>query len=499
LLHRTTEQLRYGGVLEAVRVARSGFPVRLNHHDFYSRYRALANPFHSRSSKLPLTLNHSMYMNNEKAKEQCVLLLEAIFDDYIPAVERSAVIISNREHIASAFGNSVTLEASCSTTIATMQGSSKSMKSLSSTLDIILWRGKSTIPKESIQLGLTKVFLRKAAHDVLEGRRSRRLFVAARRIQAVARCRLKRKKYVAYSWACRFLQRVVRGMRGRKIARKLRLTKAAVAVQTCFRSYAARSEFQMLKRSVTILQSIHRGFGAKVTAANLRKIRNVIRLQKVLRRLNAQYKYRWFVYATIRLQCGYRKRKAKQELIKLRLAAKDLGVLKQNNAELKAEIEQLRKKAAEVTKKNEEKISMEKDLEIQRLTRELSDLRSLYDTEMKLRTQAEEKIVEFEKNQSKNANRNKRDEARSTRSANTLSNLSFESMNIICNAVNALLKLCQLKNDHSSGFDVPVAFSSSMQILAEDFQKVLFFIILIGTTVWKSVLSFGMGNRGRPK
>ena len=40
---RTTEQLRYGGVLEAVRVARSGFPVRLLHVDFYSRYRCIAN------------------------------------------------------------------------------------------------------------------------------------------------------------------------------------------------------------------------------------------------------------------------------------------------------------------------------------------------------------------------------------------------------------------------------------------------------------------------
>lgn len=39
---RVNEQLRYGGVLEAVRVARSGYPVRLPHPEFYSRYRCLA-------------------------------------------------------------------------------------------------------------------------------------------------------------------------------------------------------------------------------------------------------------------------------------------------------------------------------------------------------------------------------------------------------------------------------------------------------------------------
>merc|ERR1712113_869383 len=38
---RLTEQLRYGGVLEAVRVARMGYPVRLNHVEFFKRYRIL--------------------------------------------------------------------------------------------------------------------------------------------------------------------------------------------------------------------------------------------------------------------------------------------------------------------------------------------------------------------------------------------------------------------------------------------------------------------------
>jgi myosin-5 len=35
---RITEQLRYGGVLEAVRVARAGFPVRMLHAEFITRW-----------------------------------------------------------------------------------------------------------------------------------------------------------------------------------------------------------------------------------------------------------------------------------------------------------------------------------------------------------------------------------------------------------------------------------------------------------------------------
>ena len=38
---RVLEQLKYGGVLEAVRVARSGFPVRFDHAAFYARFRVL--------------------------------------------------------------------------------------------------------------------------------------------------------------------------------------------------------------------------------------------------------------------------------------------------------------------------------------------------------------------------------------------------------------------------------------------------------------------------
>jgi myosin V len=40
---RTIEQLHYNGVLEAVRVARLGFPIRYNHCNFFNRYKILNN------------------------------------------------------------------------------------------------------------------------------------------------------------------------------------------------------------------------------------------------------------------------------------------------------------------------------------------------------------------------------------------------------------------------------------------------------------------------
>ena len=45
---RLVEQLRYGGVLEAVRVARAGFPVRYPHAQFVERYASLSPQFHAK-------------------------------------------------------------------------------------------------------------------------------------------------------------------------------------------------------------------------------------------------------------------------------------------------------------------------------------------------------------------------------------------------------------------------------------------------------------------
>lgn len=90
---RTTEQLRYGGVLEAVRVARSGFPVRLGHGDFYARYRPLLRPQHAykdisrfmtnftntvNSKALPRIITAS-YKNN--TRNLCNDLLTVFFDE----------------------------------------------------------------------------------------------------------------------------------------------------------------------------------------------------------------------------------------------------------------------------------------------------------------------------------------------------------------------------------------------------------------------------------
>ncbi|EWM26874.1 Myosin head, motor domain protein, partial [Nannochloropsis gaditana] len=81
---RITEQLRYGGVLEAVRVARSGYPVRLVHSEFYARYRCLAVALAlppSRSPSLPHVID--AVRDPLKTREWCWRVLDAILENQV--------------------------------------------------------------------------------------------------------------------------------------------------------------------------------------------------------------------------------------------------------------------------------------------------------------------------------------------------------------------------------------------------------------------------------
>jgi myosin heavy subunit len=149
---------RYGGVLEAVRVARSGFPVRLSHSDFYSRYRGLANPFNKDTKSLPLSLE-----NPSLAEKYCQSLLVTLWDE--ETGQRAIIVGDSRE---------------------AEEKRAKQSRSVSAWLRVTTGAKNSTTvtSKDSIQCGLTKVFLRKPAHDMLEGRRSRRMRAAAVMIQS---------------------------------------------------------------------------------------------------------------------------------------------------------------------------------------------------------------------------------------------------------------------------------------------------------------------------
>ena len=352
---RTTEQLRYGGVLEAVRVARSGFPVRLIHADFYVRYRCLANPSGD-------TTRFTKGLDNK-------ILCELLLSDVYGVIDFSSVASAQRK-----------------------------------INDYMYWRGKDIVEMESIQLGITKVFLRKHAHDVLESRRSRRISISARQLQSIFRSYRHKALFMLMKRAVVILQRVTRGMLARAIARQIRELRAAVRIQTCYRTYYQYFLYLRTKSAIIIIQSHIRGKRARMLVNQVRRIKYGSRLARIFYGMTKRYRYLRYRHAVIELQNLYRCKVAKRTLVNLKKEAKDIGTLKQSNEALKAEIEALRAKAAEESKRLSEKLLADaetkaKEIEAMNkaiLTDELAAIKEELNNERRLRKIAEEKLSSVE-------------------------------------------------------------------------------------------------------
>lgn len=179
---RTTEQLRYGGVLEAVRVARAGYPVRLLHVAFFQRYRMI----------LPTTPDKELpwSMDEQEAQKLCIKLVECALNEGKKQQEitRNGPLNPNEEGITR------------SEKIRRMQSQPMPM----------------LFPKSDVQLGKTKVFMRKHPHDCLEAHRVFHQHASATVMQCWARGLAQQRKLYIIQSAVETVQRCYRGCKGRE-------------------------------------------------------------------------------------------------------------------------------------------------------------------------------------------------------------------------------------------------------------------------------------------
>ena len=330
---RLAEQLRYGGVLEAVRVARSGFPVRLSHSDFCSRYRQICNPTSGDLSSLPLTLTSAL----NDAKTFCEKLLNLILQFYpFEETKMNERQLSNYKE----------------------------------------WRGAIDIPSQSIQLGISKVFFRKEAHDILESRRSRRIIFSVKLIQQVWKSRIIRSIFLSKLWGIKTIQRYYRGFIARKKLLIIRRNSAAVKIQALYRKSSAVYKYCLFMSSLVLLQNSCRRKRSYKVYIKLKQDKAVIQLQRFFRMGPVYLRFKRLRRAVIAIQCSSRRGHAKNILKAYRLEAKDIGKLKQSNEALKAEIEFLRehslKVKAETQVKLEHQAVVEKNQIIEKLESELT-------------------------------------------------------------------------------------------------------------------------------
>ncbi|KAF1774616.1 P-loop containing nucleoside triphosphate hydrolase [Phytophthora cactorum] len=171
---RVCLQLKAGGVLEAVRVNRAGYPVRIAHQQFIKRYRPLANGEYLQ--RIPAEAVEDVFDSTER-KEAASLLVEFLLKAHAERYPELAGVTSDNQQEAGVAG---------------------------------------------IQVGLTRVFFRRSAIQFVEAQLAKRYGEFVVLIQAAVRGLIARRRYARMQESAVVLQKVVRGFNTRCRFYKLR-------------------------------------------------------------------------------------------------------------------------------------------------------------------------------------------------------------------------------------------------------------------------------------
>jgi myosin heavy subunit len=234
-------------------------------------------------------------------------------------------------------------------------------------------------PQTDVQLGQTKVFMRKPAHDALEAHKVFHQTAAATILQAWIRGLQKRVHHLILCEAALTAQRFYRGCKGRERWWRLREAVAGDLLTKNMRMLLIRRKFITAKTGTILFQSVYRGHAT-------RRLLAAIKIQAQVRTWKYYAMYTKLKSATISLQCRQRKGIAKKVLAALKHEQKDIGKLKQNNEKLKSEMASLKAMLAAQAKQGAMKASSDKELlekqaEIKQHLKRIQELEELLEQE----------------------------------------------------------------------------------------------------------------------
>jgi serine/threonine protein kinase/ankyrin repeat protein len=299
------EQLRCGGVLEAVRVSRAGYPTRYPHDVFLARYEVLADP-RDMSPQSPV-FSPSGY---DERQDQLKRLISRIAFDlwYADHVIMQALLLADQEHqskrdspkyqvrrinhnnkksVKVQTGLNAPFNLVVESSIMTPEDQRRKRNKADPTAAMRERRERHNVDRPAtesdflkldfasrcavagLQLGRTKVFLRREAFDRIEAMRSEKFFNAAATIQKIARKRICRNNYLVMRMAAIMIQSIFRMKISSRRVWSLRKLTAVVTIQSIWRRYVALmfySEIQLARGyAATMIQRAFRHYRLRVT------------------------------------------------------------------------------------------------------------------------------------------------------------------------------------------------------------------------------------------
>ncbi|KAL7579862.1 hypothetical protein ACA910_004873 [Epithemia clementina (nom. ined.)] len=325
------EQLRCGGVLEAVRVSRAGYPTRYPHDVFLARYHILGDSF----DDSPQSPTFSPQSNIDPAGALKRLVSKIAFDLW-HADHQLMIALLQAEHAGreSAHGSTFLKHARqkqekkqklhsgpyappfnlvVESSVMTPDGKHKKTKDPTIAMrerrkehdvgrpeteeEFLALDFPSRCAVAGLQLGRTKVFLRREAFDRIEAMRSERFSAAASTIQKMVRGKICRDYFQLMRYAAVVIQSLARMRIGIRITAQHRFAAAAGRIQRWWRGCSAR-----LFLSDTVLT---RRYAASV-------IQHAWRSRMAPRRIISEDNV---MDAIVSIQAAYRGRKTRESLV----------------------------------------------------------------------------------------------------------------------------------------------------------------------------------------
>ena len=175
----------------------------------------------------------------------------------------------------------------------------------------------------SIQVGNTKVFIRKACHDDLESPLTLSQNTSAVLIQARLRCSQERKRYNSRSVATIVL--TIFGLRCLFLLKceGVRKNKACVLITIIFRTMMFKHQYICLRKGTILFQDLHH---ENVCRCIYHLNRAACIMQTLVRMHSNRTKFCYILLAAICLQCAIRRLSAQQTLDTKKITKQDTGI-----------------------------------------------------------------------------------------------------------------------------------------------------------------------------
>ena len=231
-----------------------------------------------------------------------------------------------------------------------------------------------------IQVGKSKVFLKREAYDRLEKLRRDKISSSAILIQKNARCYVYRKYYSNTCVAILSIQCFMRRLKATNVVNELRRQDRSIIIQSSWRRYSSRKLLLSAQVIAIWCQSHLRGSLGRNEYTALNEDRKALYIQSIWRRHVSLRDFKRYRYAAVTIQCAVRSYQSRVTLSKLKSDARDLHSVLQ-------ERDMLRKEVIELKRMNEEHnihqisaaVIADKSTSISEKDAEITSLRSALD------------------------------------------------------------------------------------------------------------------------